>query len=1078
METRNIDFRLSSGIFDKWIKADLELKGTLLRLFPPCTGSSRTYFRRKLEAFRVEDKLVCTRKGDLRMKLDFAREERTLYLRFRNNLDAEAWLSLLQRAADAGLHQQSKSSGWVKLASGAFRPARKTDKETWTLHWVLVLLRDFAGQIVYYDTHKWHLTRRSLLVLAVDLRKAHGELTKQRLCWWLRMIRQRTMNADGDIECRVVLVGTHSDKLCPSTAVTPEGQEQLRQAQDALLNAVRDAFGRDPSEVVVGGEVMTVSSYNLDGIDRLGEKLQEILTDPNGVTLVGNVQPSTYFALENIARNLAKNKPLVTLDELREACKSSWQSVTGLSSHSIAAQLSQEAEARAAQEGARRHLVDDDNAFEAALQYLHDTGAGMWFRDVVRNYVFIRPQWLTRLFAMIEMQKHKGKGTLESAFPEGYRMLIRQGLLHLDLLKQLWKHDKRQHDPSRTLSERDVTSLRNVSLNALVSLMCHFEVMREVPWAKSPAAPADSVASAMTPSLLRGPPQPALSHAAANSVSNLVRSPKGHDIVFIPCMLNSVWGKDFDKWWEPWYITPLPGQRVMAVRLVVRQRHYSSISLMPEILKGVLPNLDLASKPILGSDGLVMHGGEQVDGDRMDTMIFLRSCENGYFTIDIAVKRDFISSRVPAVAFENINVDQLYRIVSAQGLSQVAETLRSESATGMKLSGLDANDIRKLYQVPNDEVASLMTAIQHWEAQGVPLHDIGEEAPVAPLHSMSAQLWIFIRAVVNALPQEVIPCCQWLVLSPAMLAEQGLPMDDKRDIGWTFEEVMEARQRRLSLLCARTNQMVNYQEYFEAADIGHCVVDVTAHESPHPPPVSTSASAAASTSASRTAAAAAAAAATVSVSAKSNSAAVLTSPSAAASAASAGASASAPASTLASLSPAASISIVESNTAAVPASPLVLASTAVPSPAADSTAVDWTWPSAAASRDNGGDTAGHKQWCWRAVTVGTNTVSKRTSFRNQSSRQLERVLSHWLSHSTPMSTLRVEHGDQKLAQVWRDLDQGGTEVKAICFDGRHGGLLQITAPIAGGWVELSRARKGAKTEYPRMWNYNDRVNLC
>merc|ERR1719201_553290 len=149
-------------------------------------------------------------------------------------------------------------------------------------------------------------------------------------------------------------------------------------------------------------------------------------------------------------------------------------------------------------------------------------------------------------------------------------------------------------------------------------------------------------------------------------------------------------------------------------------------------------------------------------------------------------------------------------------------------------------------------------------------------------------------------------------------------------------------------------------------------------------------------------------------------------------------------------------------------------SATVHSPATDSTEADWTWPAAAALRDNGDDTADQKRWYWRAV-VGANSVSKRTFFSKQSSHQLELVLSHWINHSTPMSTLRVERGDQQLTQVWRDLDKGGQEVEGICFDGRHGGLLQITAPTADGWVELCRVRKGAKTEYPRMWNCNDQA---
>merc|ERR1719174_3501578 len=210
-------------------------------------------------------------------------------------------------------------------------------------------------------------------------------------------------------------------------------------------------------------------------------------------------------------------------------------------------------------------------------------------------------------------------------------------------------------------------------------------------------------------------------------------------------------------------------------------------------------------------------------------MMFMRPCEDFAFRIDIAVRRPWRSRRVPAIAFEDVDVDQLYRIVLAQGLPQAAETLRAKNATGKKLSVLDADDLRTFYQVPGYEATLLMQAIQQWTAQGVPPQDIDAAAPVSPLHSMSEQLWTIIRAVANALPQQVIPSCQWLVLSPAMIAEQGLPMDDRQDVGWPFDEVIEARQRRCNLLCARTKHRVNYQEYFEAADMGHSVVDASAH---------------------------------------------------------------------------------------------------------------------------------------------------------------------------------------------------------------------------------------------------------
>ena len=187
-------------------------------------------------------------------------------------------------------------------------------------------------------------------------------------------------------------------------------------------------------------------------------------------------------------------------------------------------------------------------------------------------------------------------------------------------------------------------------------------------------------------------------------------------------MLNSVWGRDFDKWWEPWYVAPPPGQRVMAVRLEVCIRHYSSICLMPEILKGVLPHLDLTTEPILGSDGVMMHAKKsQLDSENhgsMATMMLMRACEDGFFRVDIGVRRPFLSCKPPAVPFADVGVDQLYSLVSAQGLPRLAETLRANHATGKTLSVLTPEHICTFYDATDDEVARLMPAIQQWEARG------------------------------------------------------------------------------------------------------------------------------------------------------------------------------------------------------------------------------------------------------------------------------------------------------------------------------------------------------------------------
>ena len=354
------------------------------------------------------------------------------------------------------------------------------------------------------------------------------------------------------------------------------------------------------------------------------------------------------------------------------------------------------------------------------------------------------------------------------------------------------------------------------------------------PW-RGPPSPAPnrkmitatgaSAASATASASLRGPPSPAPQHGTAVSSSNSVQSPMGHDTVFIPCMLNSVWGRDFDKWWEPWYVAPPPGQRVMAVRLEVGIHHYSSISLMPEILKGVLPHLDLTSEPILGSDGLMMHAKKsQLDSENhgsMATMMLMRTCEDHVFRVDIGVRKPWFSHKPPDVPFADVSVDQLYSLVSAQGLPRLAETLRANHATGKTLSGMTPGHIRTFFHATDGEVRCLMPAIQQWEARGVPQQPIDSAAPASPMHSMSKQLWIFIRAVADALPQEMSSSSRWLVLSPPMIATQGLPMEDRSDVGWSFADVIEARDSKTNLRCARTQHCVNYMECFAANDRNH-----------------------------------------------------------------------------------------------------------------------------------------------------------------------------------------------------------------------------------------------------------------
>ena len=277
------------------------------------------------------------------------------------------------------------------------------------------------------------------------------------------MICNRTQNKAGKVESRVVLVGTHADKFKGS-----EGKKSLQQASRGLIDAVAEAFGcktqDDVNEILAGGQVYEVSSFTLDGIAKLAEHLQTILTEPNGVTLVGKVHPGSYFELQSIAQELAiSGKPMVPKKELRAQCRKPGGGATATSP-------------------ARDYLAQNDAAFEAALQYLHDSGTALWFGEVdkLQDFVFVDPQWLTKLFAQIHMQKHKGKTTLNTE--EGwydYELLIKRGVLRLELLRKLWDTPER-YKHSHLLSKEEAMAVKKIGMNTLVRLMCHFGAFCDV----------------------------------------------------------------------------------------------------------------------------------------------------------------------------------------------------------------------------------------------------------------------------------------------------------------------------------------------------------------------------------------------------------------------------------------------------------------------------------------------------------------------------------------------------------------------------------------------------------------------
>ena len=150
--TESVEFRVSNARDKRknnksWTKATMQLRGRVMTLSssPDARLIGRGVF---CEWFRNK------KKGHLKVVFP----DECLYLKFSIESDAAAWMALINEGSTSGGnggdgHQRKR---WVEDYSGGFRPARASDINStfWILQWVWVPLRDFAGQVVYYDTHK------------------------------------------------------------------------------------------------------------------------------------------------------------------------------------------------------------------------------------------------------------------------------------------------------------------------------------------------------------------------------------------------------------------------------------------------------------------------------------------------------------------------------------------------------------------------------------------------------------------------------------------------------------------------------------------------------------------------------------------------------------------------------------------------------------------------------------------------------------------------------------------------------------------------------------------------------------
>jgi len=152
---------------------------------------------------------------------------------------------------------------------------------------------DFGGQIEYYGTHAFFLTRRSLVILVVDLSiyKCSDESFEKNAGRWLRILMAQLVSP------KVILVGTKMDLVKPATDVAKKMDDmvtKMESLKESLKRKIslgvnrmsRFRFSRssiteeerrtrDVSEVSLISSMALSSCGALDGIGVLREVLAE-----------------------------------------------------------------------------------------------------------------------------------------------------------------------------------------------------------------------------------------------------------------------------------------------------------------------------------------------------------------------------------------------------------------------------------------------------------------------------------------------------------------------------------------------------------------------------------------------------------------------------------------------------------------------------------------------------------------------------------------------------------------------------------------------------------------------------------
>ncbi|GAM26449.1 hypothetical protein SAMD00019534_096240 [Acytostelium subglobosum LB1] len=210
---------------------------------------------------------------------------------------------------------------------------------------------DFAGQEIYYSTHQFFLSERSIYLLLWDASKPAEE---SRVDFWLQSIRTHAPKSP------VVIVGTHLDSLSESKAKAIKQQMETKYISTSSKCSVK--------------AVALVSCRSGKGVGSLSSFIEELaMAQPT----MGEQFPTTYLKLEKLLLEERSKRAIPTMP---------WSEVVRLGTLAC---------------------IADSKELDRAVSFLHLMGAIVHFpkENILKDMLILDPQWITNLLATIVTSK-------------------------------------------------------------------------------------------------------------------------------------------------------------------------------------------------------------------------------------------------------------------------------------------------------------------------------------------------------------------------------------------------------------------------------------------------------------------------------------------------------------------------------------------------------------------------------------------------------------------------------------------------------------------------------------------------